>query len=124
MASKTGSRVAISVSDGDSRGYKGEIMKVLPICFLLAAITGCAQPSTIVSKVYPPSDPASVEILFAQPSRDHEQIAMISVHGVGGGSYANNTKLALDKLKQEAGKVGAERWPQNSGQRDKWTICS
>jgi hypothetical protein len=84
-------------------------MKIGSVCLLLvAAIVGCAQPSTIVSKTYPPRDPTSVEILFGQPTRDYEQIAMISVHGVGAGSYANNTKIAIEKLKEEAGKIGAD----------------
>jgi hypothetical protein len=75
---------------------------------LLFLLTGCASPTVIVSKSYPPTTPESVQILFSKPSRAHEVLAHISAHGILAGSHGGNTKVAISKLKTEAAKIGAD----------------
>jgi hypothetical protein len=71
-------------------------------------LAACTTASTIVSRSYPPTAPASVRILFQPPAEPLEQIASVSVHGVGAGSFGRNTDVAVERLKEEAAKIGAD----------------
>jgi hypothetical protein len=71
-------------------------------------LAACSSASTIVSKGYPPTNPASVRVLFQPPTEPFEQIASVSVHGVGAGSFGGNTDVAVGRRKEEAAKVGAD----------------
>ena len=55
-----------------------------------------------------PTDPAQVRI-FLHPPADYEEIAMVSANSRGSfrWSLQGNTDLALERLKEEAAKLGA-----------------
>lgn len=57
----------------------------------------------------PPTDPAQVRI-FLHPPADYEEIAMVSANSRGSfrWSLQGNTDLALERLKEEAAKLGAD----------------
>lgn len=68
--------------------------------------TGCTMGRFVgtTNRVYPPTDPATVQILFSEPQRPHEQIGIVTATG---GSAATETQV-YRKLQAKAAEVGAD----------------
>jgi hypothetical protein len=56
------------------------------------------------SRIYAPSNPATVQILFSEPQRPHEQIGIVTATG---GSIATETQM-YRKLQAKAAEMGAD----------------
>src|SRR5438034_8625694 len=68
-----------------------------------AIFTGCTSSSQLVGTRYPATSPGSVQLLFQEPKRPYEVIALVhSIHGV------EAPVGELDTLRVEAAKYGAD----------------
>ncbi|MGA2749578.1 MAG: hypothetical protein ABSG59_12440 [Verrucomicrobiota bacterium] len=77
--------------------------------FLLAALVifGCTTVTQVSDKKYPPTDPAKIEVLYEQPQRAHEVIALINYSG-SKGLLGQDPKWMVQHCKEEAAKIGAD----------------
>jgi hypothetical protein len=82
-----------------------DYVKLVVLCI---SVGGCGTSSVIVSKSYNSKNPNEVQVLFEPPSMPYEKLALINSHGVLAGSFGGNTTVAINKMKQEAAKVGAD----------------
>ncbi|MYC15695.1 MAG: hypothetical protein F4Y39_18375 [Gemmatimonadetes bacterium] len=76
---------------------------LLSVLFILAA-SGCVGTSAVMinsSRTYPPTD--NITILFKEPDRTYEIIAIIE----GNGTVFNNQSQVLKEMQVKAQKIGA-----------------
>ena len=83
--------------------------KIMAGLLLAAATVGCAaQSHVIVGTVRPPIPPEQVKI-YLSPPKKFEQVAIINSSSRNSGAFTEQQKMdrAINRLKEEAGKVGA-----------------
>ena len=83
--------------------------KVISGLIVAAAIVGCAaQSHVIVGTVRPPIPPEQVRI-YLSPPKKFEQVAIVNSSSRNSGAFTEQQKMdrAINRLKEEAGKVGA-----------------
>jgi hypothetical protein len=77
------------------------------ICLGVALLNaGCMTGGFVETthRIYPSTDPATVQILFSEPQRPNEQIGIVTATG---GSIATETQL-YRKLQAKAAEMGAD----------------
>ena len=83
--------------------------KLLTALVLAAAVLGCAaQSHVIVGTVRPPIPPEQVK-LYLSPPKKFEQVAIVNSSSRNSGAFTEQRKMdrAINRLKEEAGKLGA-----------------
>jgi hypothetical protein len=78
----------------------------LPL-LLVFVLCGCTSVTYVAAKQYPPVPPDKVEVLYEQPQRPHEVIALIDYTGQKGAIGAD-TKTMIQHCREEAAKIGAD----------------
>jgi hypothetical protein len=71
-------------------------------------LVGCASSAVVVGKVRPPLDVSQVKI-YLHPPKKYEEVAIVEANSkmaIAIGAQAK-TNLVIDRLKQEAAKIGA-----------------
>ncbi len=90
-----------------SRWVLGSLLLAALTCWLVACASLDATTTPYASAPhYPPSDPASVQILRTQPTKSHDRLGEIAVD-----TATHSATLGHDieqKLRQEAAKLGAD----------------
>lgn len=77
------------------------------ILLVTLALFGCTTVTRVSVKTYPPTDPARIEVLYEQPQRPHEVIALIDYSGHKG-LLGEDPKWMVQHCKEEAAKIGAD----------------
>jgi len=82
-------------------------LAALTLC--LAGLTACATSHVMMGQARPPISPALVQIYFHPPAGKYEEIAMLDTSSRGGFGFTaqGKTDIVLNRLKEEAAKLGA-----------------
>ena len=73
---------------------------------IAVSLSGCAGSAVQVSThKYPPTKPDSIQVLYQEPSKPYEVVALVDQQGSGFDFSANDT---IPGLKEQAAKVGAD----------------
>ena len=83
--------------------------RIISGLMVAAAIVGCAaQSHVIVGTVRPPIPPEQVKI-YLNPPKKFEPVAIVNSSSRNSGAFTEQQKMdrAINRLKEEAGKVGA-----------------
>lgn len=83
-----------------------------PALLLLLLCTGCANyhsSHVMIGTARPPVDPSAVQI-YLRPPADYEEIALVTADSRGSFRWSSQgtTDLALERLKREAARLGAD----------------
>ncbi|HUD47583.1 MAG TPA: hypothetical protein VMR33_12180 [Candidatus Baltobacteraceae bacterium] len=81
--------------------------KLALLIVVSVALCGCNTVTQVSDKKYPPVSPDKVEILFEQPTRPHEVIALVNYSG-GRGLMGEDSKQLIKICKESAAQVGAD----------------
>jgi hypothetical protein len=75
----------------------------------LGALDGCATSHVMMGKARPPISPALVQVYFHPPAAKYEEIAMLDTSSRGGFGFTaqGKTDIVINRLKDEAAKLGA-----------------
>jgi hypothetical protein len=79
------------------------------LTLLIVALCGCATSHVMISAARAPISPALVQIYFHPPAGKYEEIAMLDTSSRGGFGFTaqGKTDIVLNRLKEEAAKLGA-----------------
>ena len=84
-------------------------MRKFFIAALTLALGACATSHVMMGQARPPISPALVQIYFHPPAAKYEEIAMLDTSSRGGFGFTaqGKTDVVLNRLKEEAAKLGA-----------------
>ena len=75
----------------------------------LGALSACATSHVMMGQPRPPISPALVQVYFHPPAGKYEEIAMLDTSSRGGFGFTaqGKTDIVINRLKEEAAKLGA-----------------
>jgi hypothetical protein len=75
----------------------------------LGTLSACATSHVMIGQARPPISPALVQVYFHPPAVKYEEIAMIDTSSRGGFGFTaqGKTDIVINRLKEEAAKLGA-----------------
>src|SRR5450631_1842038 len=75
----------------------------------LGALSACATSHVMMGQARPPIAPALVQVYFHPPAAKYEEIAMLDTSSRGGFGFTaqGKTDIVINRLKEEAAKLGA-----------------
>jgi hypothetical protein len=79
------------------------------LTLFLLTLYGCATSHVMIGQARPPISPAQVQIYFHPPAGKYDEIAMLDTSSKGGFGFTaqGKTDIVLNRLKEEAAKLGA-----------------
>lgn len=79
------------------------------IALAVAVLSACATSHVMMGQARPPISPSLVQIYFHPPAAKYEEIAMLDTSSRGGFGFTaqGKTDIVLNRLKEEAAKLGA-----------------
>jgi hypothetical protein len=84
-------------------------LKLAAIAISIAALSGCATSHVMMGQARPPISPSMVQLYFHPPATKYEEIAMLDTSSRGGFGFTaqGKTDVVINRLKEEAAKLGA-----------------
>jgi len=75
----------------------------------LAGLHACATSHVMIGQARPPISPAQVQVYFHPPAGKYDEIAMLDTSSKGGFGFTaqGKTDIVMNRLKEEAAKLGA-----------------
>ena len=82
---------------------------VAPLLISIAAIAACATSHVMIGQARPPISPALVQVYLHPPTGKYDEIAMLDTSSRGGVGFTaqGKTDVVINRLKEEAAKLGA-----------------
>jgi hypothetical protein len=90
------------------------IMGVLSMFVTVAIVTGCSytsvtSPQCLAVPIYPPTDPATVQILHTEPTKPHERLGEVSLEPEGNPPVAEMEAKLRASSCQDGGERSGDR---------------
>ena len=84
-------------------------MRRLYLAALALSLGACATSHVMMGQARPPISPALVQVYFHPPATKYEEIAMLDTSSKGGFGFTaqGKTDIVINRLKEEAAKLGA-----------------
>jgi hypothetical protein len=84
-------------------------MRRLYLAALTLSLGACATSHVMMGQARPPISPALVQVYFHPPATKYEEIAMLDTSSKGGFGFTaqGKTDIVINRLKEEAAKLGA-----------------
>jgi len=84
-------------------------MRGLYLAALALSLGACATSHVLMGQARPPISPALVQVYFHPPATKYEEIAMLDTSSKGGFGFTaqGKTDIVINRLKEEAAKLGA-----------------
>jgi hypothetical protein len=84
-------------------------MRGLYLAALTLSLGACATSHVMMGQARPPISPALVQVYFHPPATKYEEIAMLDTSSKGGFGFTaqGKTDIVINRLKEEAAKLGA-----------------
>jgi hypothetical protein len=84
-------------------------MRGLYLAALALSLGACATSHVLMGQARPPISPALVQVYFHPPATKYEEIAMLDTSSKGGFGFTaqSKTDIVINRLKEEAAKLGA-----------------
>jgi hypothetical protein len=86
-----------------------DLMRRLYLAALALSLGACATSHVLMGQARPPISPALVQVYFHPPATKYEEIAMLDTSSKGGFGFTaqGKTDIVINRLKEEAAKLGA-----------------
>ena len=84
-------------------------MRRLYLAALALSLGACATSHVMMGQARPPISPTLVQVYFHPPATKYEEIAMLDTSSKGGFGFTaqGKTDIVINRLKEEAAKLGA-----------------
>ncbi len=84
-------------------------MRKIYLTVLTLALGACATSHVMMGQARPPISPSLVQVYFHPPAAKYEEIAMLDTSSRGGFGFTaqGKTDIVINRLKEEAAKLGA-----------------
>lgn len=84
-------------------------LRIAALLLSIGALAACATSHVMIGQARPPISPSLVQVYFHPPAAKYEEIAMLDTSSRGGFGFTaqGKTDVVINRLKEEAAKLGA-----------------